>query len=94
MVAGCPPYRGVKVSDHALLRYLERVKGVDVEAARAEIVDIIGAAAFLDAPAVTHAGHVYAIKAYTVVTVLPHDRKAKFSAVERHRRHPVAGGAP
>lgn len=28
---------GIHISDHALVRYLERVKGVDVEGARAEI---------------------------------------------------------
>lgn len=34
-------YRGspvAMVSDHALLRYLERVKGVDIDALRAEIL--------------------------------------------------------
>ena len=29
----------IKVSDHALIRYLERVKGMDIEAIREEIID-------------------------------------------------------
>ena len=29
----------IKVSDHALIRYLERVKGMDLDAIRAEIID-------------------------------------------------------
>lgn len=33
------PERCVRVSDHALLRYLERNKGIDVEAVRREIRD-------------------------------------------------------
>jgi hypothetical protein len=31
------PRRGIEASDHAVLRYLERVKGFDIEAIRAEI---------------------------------------------------------
>ena len=38
---------GVDVSDHALLRYLERVKGIDIEAARAEVIEIVKVAASL-----------------------------------------------
>lgn len=33
-----------RVSDHAVVRYLERVKGVDVEALRAEIVALLATA--------------------------------------------------
>ena len=29
----------IKVSDHALVRYLERVKGMDIDAIREEIID-------------------------------------------------------
>lgn len=35
------PRRGVEVSDHAILRYLERVKGFDIEAMRVEICDAV-----------------------------------------------------
>jgi len=31
------PARGLNISDHAVLRYMERVRGVDMEAIRAEI---------------------------------------------------------
>lgn len=36
------PNEKIAISNHALLRYLERVKGVDVEAARQEIRDGLG----------------------------------------------------
>ncbi|KQO43055.1 hypothetical protein ASF08_10795 [Methylobacterium sp. Leaf85] len=39
-----PPRRSVPiVSDHALVRYMERVMGVDVEAIRAEILEEVAA---------------------------------------------------
>jgi hypothetical protein len=64
--------RTVKVSDHALLRYLERVKGINIEAARAEVEEITGVAAALGAMTVARDGHVYVLSLdYTVKTVLP-----------------------
>lgn len=66
----------VRVSDHALLRYLERVKGIDVEAARAEVASICGIASTLGARSVAGEGHVFLIADYTVTTVLP--KNAKF----------------
>jgi hypothetical protein len=35
----CRPSRGIEVSDHAVIRFLERVRGVDVNAIRTEIAD-------------------------------------------------------
>jgi hypothetical protein len=66
----------VAVSDHALLRYLERVKGIDVAAARTEIEALIGSAGMLGDAVVVRAGHTYVIKGYEVATVLP--RGARF----------------
>lgn len=39
-------HRLLQISDHALLRYLERVKGVDLEAARNEVHDVVELAGF------------------------------------------------
>lgn len=62
---------GVDVSDHALLRYLERVKGIDVEAARAEVIEIVRVAAALGNRTKNHDGHVYVIDGCWVTTVMP-----------------------
>ena len=40
------PLPRARVTDHALVRYLERVKGLDVEAIRAEILTDRNVAAF------------------------------------------------
>ena len=73
----------VEVSDHAVLRYLERVRGIDVEAARAEIAAITGIAASLGAKEAARDGHVYVLRGYTVTTVLPKG--------DRNRRLPAGG---
>lgn len=44
-----PDKPAIHVTAHALLRYLERVKGVDVEGARAHIAAVCGPAAALGA---------------------------------------------
>ncbi len=62
---------GVDVSDHALLRYLERVKGIDVEAARAEVIAIVKVAASLGNRTAARDGHVYVIDGCWVTTVMP-----------------------
>lgn len=62
----------VRVTDHAVLRYLERVKGVDVEALRAEIGRTVDLA--LEHPGangVCHGGFVYRLQRATVVTITP-----------------------
>jgi hypothetical protein len=72
-----PRYNGSRacptVSDHALLRYLQRVKGVDLDAIRAEILSpTMRAAIQAGASAVNINGHLYAIRNDgCVVTVLP-----------------------
>lgn len=35
----CRPSRGIEASDHAVVRYMERVKGIDVNAMREEMAD-------------------------------------------------------
>lgn len=44
------------VSDHAVLRYLERRHGVDVEGARSAIQSVCTRGAGLEAPAIIHDG--------------------------------------
>jgi hypothetical protein len=59
------------VTDHALLRWMERVKGIDLEAIRAEIAtpDICAAIAAGARSVVTH-GHTLVIENSLVITVL------------------------
>jgi len=83
----------VTVSDHALVRYLERVKGIDIEAACAEVAEIAGVAAALGATCKVHAGHCYVIAGYTVTTVLPEGGRLSRKSRPKRRRYPMADGA-
>lgn len=49
------------VSDHAVVRYCERVLGLDMEAVRGKILDICGPAAALGARAIVKDGHKFII---------------------------------
>lgn len=65
----------IVVTDHAVLRYLERVAGVDVEAARRHIANRVTMGAVLGAVGVSVDGHTYIISHATgraaVTTVIP-----------------------
>lgn len=51
----------VRVSDHAVVRWLERVKGVDIEAFRAEIVATVQAAVDAGAKQISVGGVTYVL---------------------------------
>jgi hypothetical protein len=59
------------VTDHALLRYLERVIGLDVQAHRAEVARLVGQAVAKGASALVHEGFRYKISDFRVTTVIP-----------------------
>lgn len=59
------------VSDHALVRYLERVVGVNVDGLRARIIKRANVAAVHGADAVTIEGVRYCIRNGVVTTVTP-----------------------
>lgn len=67
----------IHVTDHAVLRYLERVHGVDVkafkDALRAEVSEAaIAAGAAIGGPYAVKSGrHTYIYEGQTVVTVVP-----------------------
>lgn len=67
----------IRVTDHAVLRYLERVHNVDVEAfrdaLRAEVSDAaIAAGATIGGPYAVKSGrHTYICQGETVITVVP-----------------------
>ncbi|SMH35978.1 hypothetical protein [Maritimibacter sp. HL-12] len=60
----------VQVSDHAVIRYLERVPGMDVETIRREIGRKVDRGADLGACGVQIGGFVYKIRDGVVTTVL------------------------
>lgn len=62
--------RNLPVTDHAVLRYLERVVGFDVNMVRKHIADETQAGRNTDAPCVYHNGVRYLIANGEVVTVL------------------------
>lgn len=72
----------LEVTDHAVLRYLERSQGVDVEAVRLQIRDIVIKGAELGASAVTAEGLRFVLRNNSVTTVLP---RSKPEGVFTHR---------
>jgi hypothetical protein len=63
----------VQVSDHAIVRYLKRVEGLDLDIIRAEILAIPAAAC--GAKVLRQGGNAYIIQGNTIVTVLPDDKR-------------------
>lgn len=57
------------VSDHAMLRYLERVVGIDVEAHRQEVERRVAGAVALGASALISEGYRYVLCDWRVTTV-------------------------
>ena len=69
----------VRVSDNALLRWLERVEGVNVEAIRLRIAGIVQVGASLEAEGVRHQGVTFKLQynpgeAVVTTTLSPHRR--------------------
>lgn len=85
-----------RVSDHALLRYLERAKGVDVEAARAEILTTEHAMAIKAGAVGITIGRVYLpVRNGCVVTVIPvRGRPKTFARYKIRARARVRGTTP
>jgi hypothetical protein len=62
--------RRIGITDHAVLRYLERVRGLDVDAVRAEMADRVAfASEHPGCTAVVSSGWRYRIRNGVVVTV-------------------------
>jgi hypothetical protein len=59
-----------RVSDHAVLRYIERIYGLDVDAVRHHIAREVSAAAALGATTVRVGGVSYVIRGGVVVTAI------------------------
>ena len=59
------------VTDHAVIRYLERVQGVDIEALRRQIGRVADKGLAVGAGGVISGGMIYVIEGGFVVTVIP-----------------------
>lgn len=59
------------VSDHALLRYLERVAGIDVTSHRHAVEDLVASAVDKGACGLISGGHRYVLRGDRVTTVIP-----------------------
>ncbi len=71
--------RRVIVTDHALVRYLERVGGFEIDLLRRSIADRLRPFTGLGATGVVIDGHVYVVDVregdHVVTTILPKDRQ-------------------
>lgn len=77
----------VEISSHALLRYMERVRGIDVDSYRKEFLERIRPAAEAGASRVLMDGLVWVIDTGKVVTVhRPSVRKPKKAPKGRPRK--------
>lgn len=73
-----------RVSDHALLRYLERVKDVDIEAARAEILTPAVTAAIIQGASGVIVGKVkFVVSGATITTTLGEEQRPKHTDFKR-----------
>lgn len=70
-----PARPDVRVSDHAIVRWLERVEGLDLDIIRAEILAVAGPAAAAGAKVLRKDGHAFIMEKGAIVTILPDDRR-------------------
>lgn len=85
--------RGSHISDHAMLRYLERVVGIDIETHRREVERKVARAVELQATGLISDGFQYVISDFCVTTVMrassvrrmPQDKSAEDEGGTRAR---------
>jgi hypothetical protein len=85
-----------RVSDHALVRYIERVQKINLDPLRKEITDKVEIPAMAGAARVTVDGVVFEVRDRTVVTIADTDSIKKFrrSPPNKHRSNRGAGHDP
>lgn len=85
------PAEGVRITDHALLRYVERVFKIDVDALRRQILtDGVAKGIELGASTITVNGIQFRVKDRSIVTVIGSEQKThrKKSKAHHHGRRP------
>lgn len=76
----------VRVTEHAIVRYLERAMGFNIEAVREHIAGICGAAAAAGAVCVRSEGLRFEITNNTVTTIVPDRQNPSLTGRERSQR--------
>ena len=81
------PTEDVRITDHALLRYVERVFGIDVDTVRREILtDGVARCIELGASTITVKGIQFRVKDRSIVTVIGGDQKTHRKKSKAHHR--------
>ncbi len=78
-----PLYR---VTDHALVRYLERVEGMDIETLRRQIGRIVQQGIEHEANGVISGGMIYRLNGVSVVTIIPQNEIERGHKKRRGRK--------
>jgi hypothetical protein len=81
-----PSKEPIRVSDHCVLRYLERAMGLNVEIVREHILSICAAPASFGAVCVRSEGLRFEIASNAVVTVTPDHQMPGATSQKRSRR--------
>lgn len=74
------------VTDHAVIRYLERVQGVDIEALRREIGRVADRGVEVGASGVISGGFIFVLSGIAVITVRPQHSPCRKGRSRRERR--------
>ena len=72
----------VPVTDHCVIRYMQRVMGLDIEAVRRKIAEDLAPAVRLGAVGLTKDGFNYRISDGAVITVMPAGSGQRRNSVE------------
>ena len=80
------PIEPVRVTEHAILRYLERAMGFNIEAVRQHIAGICEGPAAIGAVCVRTEGLRFEIVNNTVLTVAPDRQNPSKTGIERNQR--------
>jgi hypothetical protein len=72
------------VSDHALLRWMERVYDIDINGLRAQLAELVRPAGQSGAKSFVHEGHEYVFRRGQLVTVVKDSAKSR-QRICRHR---------
>lgn len=76
----------IKVTDHALIRYIERVRGVDLDAVRREISNKVETGVEHEAGAVIKDCNRYVLDGNVVVTVHPNRTPSRRTGCVKDKR--------
>lgn len=80
------PIEPIRVTEHAILRYLERAMGFNIEGVRQHIAGVCEGPAAIGAVCVRSEGLRFEIVNNTVLTVVPDRQNPSKTGIERNQR--------